>query len=60
MTAYDFFAHYWWLAFPLMALVSYTVRIFTCNSYHRERLQILKSYADKGQPVPESLRRELY
>lgn len=60
MTAFDFFARFWWLVFPIMGMVSWIVRIITCDNYHRERLRILKAYADKGQPVPDTLRRELF
>ncbi|MEI9902806.1 MAG: hypothetical protein WDN06_01605 [Asticcacaulis sp.] len=60
MTAYDFLSHYWWLIFPIMGMITWTVRMVTCGNYHRERLRILKSYADRGQPIPDSLRRDLF
>ncbi len=60
MNAYEFFSQYWWLVFPLMGLMTWTVRIVTCNNFHRERMRILKSYADQGKDIPDALRREFY
>ncbi|MEI9902805.1 MAG: hypothetical protein WDN06_01600 [Asticcacaulis sp.] len=54
------FMSMWWLIFPLGWMVACLVRMVMRDNYDRERLRILKSYADQGKDVPESLRRELY
>ncbi len=54
------FFGFWWLIFPLGWMVLALVRTLSCYNYDRERLRILKSYADQGKDVPESLRRELF
>ncbi len=53
------FSHFWWLMFPIMGMISMTVRTVTRDNYERERLRILQSYADRDLPVPDALRREL-
>ena len=60
MNAYDFFSHYWWLIFPIMGMVGWTVRTISRDNFHRERMRLLKSYADRGEPIPDSLRRDLF
>ncbi len=55
----DLFRHFWWLLFPIFGMISMTVRMATRDSYDRERLRIIKSYADQGRDIPDALRREL-
>ncbi len=54
------FLGFWWLIFPLGWMVSRIIRMISRDNYDRERLRILKSYADQGKDVPDALRRELY
>lgn len=54
------FFGFWWLIFPLGWMVAGIIRSIMRHNYDRERLRILKSYADQGKDVPEALRRELY
>lgn len=54
------FMSFWWLIFPVGWMVACIVRGIMRDNYDRERLRILKSYADQGKDVPEALRRELY
>jgi len=51
--------HYWWLIFPIMFIVSGTIRMFLRNSYEQKKLELMKAYLDKGQSVPDSLRRNI-
>ena len=60
MNAYEFFSRYWWLIFPIMGMITWTVRMVSRDNYHRERMRVLKSYADQGKDIPDSLRRDLY
>lgn len=55
----DLFRQFWWLLFPILGMITVIVRTVACGNYDRERLRILKIYADKGLSVPDSLRREL-
>ncbi len=55
----ELFTHYWWLMFPIMFMVSGAVRMFLRNSYEQKKLELMKAYLDKGQAVPDSLRRDL-
>lgn len=47
--------HYWWLIFPIMWMVTSIVRMVMRNEYRRQKLQILKSYLDRGQTPPADL-----
>ncbi len=51
---------FWWLIFPLGWMVARIVRMVMRDNYQRERLRIIKSYADQGKDIPESLRNELF
>ncbi len=55
----DLFRHFWWLLFPIIGMISMIVRSVAGANYDRERLRILKMYADKGLSIPETLRRDL-
>ena len=54
------FFGFWWLIFPIGWMVAGIVRMVMRDNYDRQRLRILKSYADQGKDVPDALRRELY
>ena len=60
MTFFDFAASYWWLAFPVIGMISWVIRAALRDDHERQRLRIIKSYADQGKDIPEALRRELY
>ncbi|MBW8880330.1 MAG: hypothetical protein JF615_02580 [Asticcacaulis sp.] len=51
--------HYWWLIFPIMFMVMGIVRMFLRNSYEQKKLDLMKAYLDKGQAVPDNLRRNI-
>ena len=62
MTTDDFttlFARYWWLIFPIMFMVMGIVRMILRNSYEQKKLDLMRTYLERGQPVPDSLRRNL-
>ncbi len=54
------FFGFWWLIFPLGWMVVCVIRTMMRDNFERERLRILKSYADQGKDIPETLRRELF
>lgn len=56
----QFLFGFWWLIFPIGWMIAGIVRMVLRDNYHRERLRILKSYADQGKDIPDSLRNELY
>lgn len=57
--AYDLFARFWWLIFPIMWMVFGIIRAFMRFSYDQQRLDLYKAYLRQGKDVPESVRRDL-
>lgn len=51
----DLFREYWWLLFPLAWFVSSGVSRFLNYRRQRETLNLLRTYAEKGQEPPEAL-----
>ncbi|MBN8528100.1 MAG: hypothetical protein J0M36_02550 [Caulobacterales bacterium] len=51
----DLFREYWWLLFPLAWFVSSGVSSFLNYRRQRETLNLLRTYAEKGQEPPEAL-----
>lgn len=53
----DLFRSYWWLLFPIGWFVASGFQSLINYRRHRDTLDLLKSYAEKGQePPPELLR----
>lgn len=50
----DLFRSFWWLIFPIMGFGFGAFGMFMNYRMHRDRMEILKTYAEKGQtPPPE-------
>lgn len=56
----ELFTHYWWLIFPVFFMVMGVVRLALRNSYEQKKLDLMKAYLDRGQRVPDSLKRAPY
>ncbi|ESQ91717.1 hypothetical protein ABAC460_05095 [Asticcacaulis sp. AC460] len=54
----ELFTQYWWLIFPIFFMVMGALRLALRNSYEQKKLDLMKAYLDRGQPVPEALRRD--
>jgi len=53
------FRDYWWLMFPLFWLISGAFHSAQGYRRDRDRIDLIKSYADKGQEPPEALLKTL-
>ena len=60
MDATQLFAAYWWLAFPIGFMVIVIIRTVVRGDIERKRLDVIKSYVDRGMDVPDALKRETY
>ncbi|WP_395645760.1 hypothetical protein [Terricaulis sp.] len=57
MTFADFFAHYWWLMFPVFGMVMAIMGMFQSERQQRTMIDLIKSYTDQGkEPPPELLK----
>lgn len=57
MTFADFFAHYWWLMFPVFGMVMAVMGMFQSERQQRTMIDLIKSYTDQGkEPPPELLK----
>ncbi|EGF90316.1 hypothetical protein ABI_33340 [Asticcacaulis biprosthecium C19] len=54
----ELFRQFWWLIFPAMAMVYGLVQMILRSSYEKKKLDLMRSYLDRGQPVPDALRRD--
>ncbi|MBX3480732.1 MAG: hypothetical protein KF842_10035 [Caulobacter sp.] len=55
----DLFRSYWWLLFPLAWFVAGSVDQILRYQRHRDTLNLIKTYADKGQEPPAELMKRL-
>ncbi len=51
----DLFRDYWWLMFPLGGFAFAGFGMFMGMQAHRDRLSLLRTYAEKGQTPPPEL-----
>lgn len=58
-TMEDLFRDYWWLMFPLFWLIGGAFHSAQGYRRDRDRLDLIKTYADKGQEPPEALLKAL-
>src|SRR4051794_19099594 len=54
-TMEDFFRSYWWLIFPIMGFVFAGFGMVTGLAMQRDRMRVLRTYAEKGQAPPPEL-----
>ncbi len=55
----DLFRDYWWLMFPLFWLIGGAFHSAQGYRRDRETIDLIKTYADKGQEPPEALLKHL-
>jgi hypothetical protein len=60
MDVTQFIASYWWLVFPFGFMVIGVVQTVTRGDIERKRLDVIKSYVDKGLDVPDALKRQTF
>ena len=60
MDATQFIANYWWLAFPIGFMAIGVVRLVVHGDIERKRLDVIKSYVDRGMDVPDALKRQTF
>lgn len=60
MDAFQFIAAYWWLVFPVGFMAIGIARAVAHGDIERKRLDIIKSYTDKGMDVPDALKRKVF
>lgn len=53
----EIFTQFWWLIFPVFGLVMAVVQTVLNNRYEQKRLDLMKTYLDRGLPLPETLKR---
>lgn len=57
MTFADFFAHYWWLMFPVFGMVMAFTGVFQAERQQKSMIDLIKTYTDQGkEPPPELLK----
>jgi hypothetical protein len=60
MDATQLFANFWWLAFPLGFMALGIIRVVVRGDIERKRLDVIKSYVDRGMDVPDALKRPTF
>lgn len=55
MTFADFFAHYWWLMFPVFGMVMAIMGMFQSERQQRSMIDLIKTYTDQGKEPPPEL-----
>lgn len=51
---------YWWLAFPFGFTVLGIIRLVVRGDIERKRLEVIKTYVDRGMDVPDALKRQTF
>jgi hypothetical protein len=53
--AFRFFAHFWWLIFPIAWLIGHGFNIWLHHRRAQHTLELIKLYADQGREPPPQL-----
>ncbi|MBP2158534.1 MULTISPECIES: hypothetical protein [Asticcacaulis] len=56
----ELWASYWWLSIPFGFMVLGIIRMVVRGDIERKRLEVIKTYIDRGMDVPDALKRETF
>lgn len=57
---FELWASYWWLSIPFGFMVLGIIRMVVRGDIERKRLEVIKTYIDRGMDVPDALKRETF